>query len=948
LQLGSSQNPSWLNWRRNFVKLGSRTARPQNFSTNDIVKFWHDQCGLSLDEAIVLRDHISHQAFYGYVSPDIVELLKRLFPEVRQQQKAFTDEIAERMDRWGFDTKQLSVITGNLYPATLTPRHGFLRLNEDPTVAQALGQTIRNASTDPPGATSQLPSDKYWQDIGSPHLLSLDTTIKGKQTADIVFEYEVPIEMLVHPSSSGGRFGGSISEIVTVLDPATQASEVDVDLTLPTGIHPVISPSPDSVHELKNGKRSFRLHLKASRQNVHIKLLDFQTPDGASAYLSQFPRNKAEIETNLKLSGSIKNLTVQPLLQAVRYTQLRQFDAHKHLLEMRQTHPNFGGFDAITNQDKYLTLEAKQLYQWIEAKGQSPLFDGEKDFDLLESLFRQDLLAANESAVAELARHVEALSDKELSPKQRMGRSLVLCQRGVEPQKNLAHLLQLAKSNDELTMHGLRLIQAMTVEKASALPFVRQQIADAKRKKLAIPTSNPKWRKLHGKYNAGYHALRTFRSPQAASQLIAFIAKGNDSLIIQGAVDSLGTMTLPHLFDDLIKISGPVAASSHSGFYKYLELLIRSQPKRAIVVLGSMRKKHPQFATRITVLLADHGDRLQLPAAIETYNTSKNKEQLSAAVQSLKFFDDPNVIKQLKFRTGLDKWANESVLSLLRGRNGQRHAYPFIESFYHEFVKGKKANHHSYCVTAFEAAGDQRAIPHLMEILKTTERKDDAAHAIGNLMHDRRIYRSPRRLEYKLAGFIDDVQYPATPAVERDEALKMLLQTPEASMKGMLKRGRIKDLLSGDSSIVWQQEDEKRLRHLSQFGDTAVKHLLDASRECSLSARYQLKHLFKMAQAGSRVALRESAGNKSADIDQRRTAILTLGAMRDEKSVTVLANLLEDKLLRGNAIDALASIGTPDARQALRDLKGQLVSDEHDSVLRRNAWNAKLENAGLE
>jgi len=73
-----------------------------------------------------------------------------------------------------------------------------------------------------------------------------------------------------------------------------------------------------------------------------------------------------------------------------------------------------------------------------------------------------------------------------------------------------------------------------------------------------------------------------------------------------------------------------------------------------------------------------------------------------------------------------------------------------------------------------------------------------------------------------------------------------------------------------------------------------------------------------------------------------------LGAMRDEKSVTVLANLLEDKLLRGNAIDALASIGTPDARQALRDLKGQLVSDEHDSVLRRNAWNAKLENAGLE
>jgi hypothetical protein len=80
-----------------------------------------------------------------------------------------------------------------------------------------------------------------------------------------------------------------------------------------------------------------------------------------------------------------------------------------------------------------------------------------------------------------------------------------------------------------------------------------------------------------------------------------------------------------------------------------------------------------------------------------------------------------------------------SLLRAMQSKGAGEDAYPFVERFYHEFVKGKPAHNHLPCVGAFEAVGDKRAIPYLEEIIRTTERKTDAARAIGNLILDRRV-----------------------------------------------------------------------------------------------------------------------------------------------------------------------------------------------------------------
>jgi len=915
----------------------------------EIVKLLHDQCGLSHEDALVLRDYYASPTFSR---PATVDLLKKLFLEVRRERSEFTTEVLRRMSRSGFDTMMLSAITGKLYPAVHEQRRGFPNLWHDPTVkagSSTIGKRRSSADSETVASTApKLPPMGFWQAVGRPHLLTLDVPLAAKAHATVVIEYEVPVQTLQHPLSATIGFAGGVSQLVVVLDPATRAGAVDVSISLPRGLHPVISPPPEKITSGKDGRRFFTAGLRSPRQNLHMALIDFRTPQAASAYLARFRADGKTLDSVKRLHATTKNPSVQPLLKAAQYQLLlregRGLEAHKLLLQFQRTDPDFVGFAGLQKQSEssYLAREAKQLYEWIQLKSSSPQYEGDDDFSRFQSRSRNDSNVLKPAALAELAKNVHALKDADLSPKERLGRRFVLCQAGIEPRENLAKLLRMADFDRKLTQHVLRLIQAMTVEKPDALPFVLEQIADAKQKKKRVATTDPAWQKLHAKYNAGYHALRTFRSPQAAPRIIEFIRSTDaDSLLIQGAVSALGHMTLPDLFDDLIEVSGPVARSSVSAFYQYLDLLIRSQPDESVAALRRLRREYPKYASRISFLLSEQGDRLELPAAIEAYNTSTDRDRLAAAVQSLQSFGDPMVIGRLKYRHGLEKWMNESVLNILRRKGGDPSAYPFVEKFYHEFVKGRKASHHLDCVAAFEAIGDPRAIPYLKEIIQTTEGKRGAVRAVGKLMLPLRTKRRRDTRVHEFSACVYKVQDPHTTPEEWDAALKTLLEDPQASMEIIMRHGRVRDLLSGDSSSAWQAEDEDRLKYLSRFGDIAARRFLEAARGCSLTTRYQLAHLFNLLPAESRNVLCEAASNPAADLDQRRMAILALGRMRDPQAVTILGDLAEHELLLGNVIDALTNIGNTDAIRVLQKLKRQLEMED-GLTPRREVWLSKI------
>ena len=88
--------------------------------------------------------------------------------------------------------------------------------------------------------------------------------------------------------------------------------------------------------------------------------------------------------------------------------------------------------------------------------------------------------------------------------------------------------------------------------------------------------------------------------------------------------------------------------------------------------------------------------------------------------------------------------------------------------------------------------------------------------------------------------------------------------------------------------------------------------------------------------------MREAAGTPNVDIDQKRTAILALGMLRDENAVAILSDLIKVEILRGNVIDALTNIGKTEAIHVLQKLKRTLQA-ESDSTQRREVWLAKLE-----
>ena len=231
-------------------------------------------------------------------------------------------------------------------------------------------------------------------------------------------------------------------------------------------------------------------------------------------------------------------------------------------------------------------------------------------------------------------------------------------------------------------------------------------------------------------------------------------------------------------------------------------------------------------------------------------------------------------------------------------------------------------------------------------MVRTKDYKPTAAIAIGTLLLDRRsTKRKHDPARSALVQLVDKVNHLQPSTLERGRVLKGLLEYSVPAMQVIMSRGRVSDLLAGTSPSSWRADDTDRLKYLSRFGNVATRQLLKASRGSSLKTRYNLSQLLSLLPRESHEVLRESASNVSTDLDQRRTAILALGKIRDRESVPLIEGLLNDKVLRGSVIDALANIGTENAINAIRKLKQTLETAGH-ADLRQEVWISKIE-AGL-
>lgn len=900
-----------------------RERAAQLFQTmnHEIGRHLHDQCGLSLKHSQQLAQYFSASPPPGRPPREVIE---HLFPEVRQQREAYDAEARRLLNRWGIDAKQVSTLTGRLYHATEYRSQRPSAFGGDRPTFQEVVAAIKR------GENLPVPSDEFPPLLNHPFLVSFDLSIAGNGTSAIVMEYETRVSPQAVSTPAGPPAGPT--EIVAVVPPEARQTTTDVTVVTPPKFHPVISPAPDKVQTDQEGRRHYTMHREHLQQNVHLRLFDFQAENvnslGILTRLSLLgPRHPDDEVPELLqlLRDKIENLTVRPLLLAVqslipdRVGNVAAYEAYLQLVKEDSE------FAALPQLHKELTefYGVPAVYNWVKQKSRSPVFIDDDDFRRVGRSSDQSDDPLHPRDFEFLVTHVQALDVAELSVVEKLGRHFVLCEARIDPRENLAAILQIAEADDEAVIPALRLIGGLSIEKPQALPFVLKHVG--------LKTLPPRDPGRLRQYTATI-ALFSFRSPKIAQPLIEFIGSTEDSYFIQTAVDVVSEMSLPALFNDLVAIADRVADSSESAFYNYRDLLIQSNPDAAPAILEELYRKYPNYAPR---------DRMPREEAIATYQSSDDKERIQSAVLSLLALGDSAVITELNYREGLEEWTNNRLLSLVTRQRGFREAFPFVESFYDEFVKDSRQGSPYECIHAFEATGDPRAIPPLKEIVRTHERKTDAAHAIGALMLEQYQPYSYDEAQAELINLIHKLDRPAKIDAA---AWEQLLEDPESSLTLIMRFSRIRDLVSDQSPAEWQTQDRERFQYLKPFGTLAARQLLAQSRNASLQVRYNIAHLLSALPPEIYDLLRETAGDPDANDETRRASIQALGLAGDADSVAALADLLADKAYRTNAIEALAKIGTKRAQDALRRLKDQLEAEDRPT-LQQEVWLSKIEGA---
>jgi hypothetical protein len=822
-----------------------------------ILKHLHDVNGLSLPVADQVQSFIER----GSNRPPTA-LLRMIFPDIDALLKKQSTAHSKRLRDRGFDESIVSPFTGKLMPSSSMPMPYQRTLRNDETVLAELGR--------PKKKTSFVQRNR--EPLIAPMLISFEAPLEPKSAATVVIEYDTALLPMQHPASSSLTFG---SEEVMAVFPSPR--HVPFSVTCPAGFQPVIAPDPRVVASLKNGARRFDGQLNGEQSMLHVAVVNFAKDP--RSWTSRFPESDLRSQKDIQvLIDKVGNMTVRPLLMTSLYATLLQkgepWNAEQLSLQIRTDHSDFGGLlDSLPGR-LYQAREAKKLHEWVTQKAKSPHIKTKEDLNRFNELSGNDSQELTAAALAALANRVGRLKEDSLTLQEKMGRHFILCQAGVDTQKNLSALLELAEANPREAHASLNLIQYLTIEKPSALPFVIRQIdleLRAKARAGKVKTDGFEWIRQ----NHAYYAMGTFRSPKTAKQLIEFIHSTDDRLLVQGAITALGHMTLPDQFDELTGIADRIAASSGSGYIKYLDLLMRSDRDRAVPFLATLRKRHPKLAGYVMRSLSQSRIRMALPQAIEVYRTSKDvKGQLGTAISVIEDLAEPKDIAALEYRKGLPDWMNERLVSVIRSKGGDKSVFPFVEAYYKEFVQGKKKQHHLTCVKAFERIGDRRAIPYLREIFKTTERKRDAAEALGRLLLDRQIKRE-RIVDNSIDQNIRAITEPNQPDEKRAAAWKELLKTPEKSFDRVMVYSVVRSALE-DSHSEWDEDDAARCSFLSGFGDVAAARLLGESDGCSLHERYRIAQLLTLLLPGSNKLIQKTADDETADSDRRLTAQLAL------------------------------------------------------------------------
>lgn len=832
--------------------------KSQELLGGPILKHVHDVNGLSLPVAVQVKSFIERG---GNTPP--TALVRLLFPEIDAELKKKSEALSKRVRVHGFDESIVSPFTGELMPASSMPRPYQRTFRNDATVLAALGRP-----TPKPQPFVQRNRDM----LVAPTLISFEAALEPKSAKTVVIEYDAALLPMQHPLSSNFSIG--VEEVMAVFP---KPKDVPFSVTFPAGFQPIIAPAPRAAAILKDGTRRFDGRLDGEQSMLHVAAVGFAK--SPHSWTSRFPESDLRIREDLAtVIDKTENISVRPLMMTALYVSKLlhgdKWDAHELSLGIAKDHPEFAPLLDAVHKSHYGGREAKSMHEWVAEKAKSPHLKSDKDFNRFKQRSGNDSHMLTSGALKALAEKVGKLDPEKLSLQEKLGRLFILCEADVERKENLAEFLKLAEANPREAIYALKLIQFLTVEKPEAFPYVLKQFDLKLRDKARagkVKTDSFEWIRQ----NHAYYAMGSFRSPQVASGLIKFIQSTEDSLLVQGAVTGLSHMTLPDHFEELTKVADRIAAASHSGYIQYLDLLVRSDRKRAEPFLETLRKRHPKLAGYAMRALGRSRSKMALPQALAVYRTSKDvKGQVGSAISVITELAEPKDIAALEYRKGLPDWMNERLVSVIRTKGGDKSVFPFVEAYYNEFVKGQKKHNHLTCVRAFERIGDRRAIPYLREIFKTTERKRDASEALGNLLLDRRIKR-PRYTDNSMDENIRAISRPETPAEERAAAWKELLKTPEKSFDRMMVYSPLRSAIS-EAHSEWKEDDAVRLSFISGFGDLAAKRLLKESDGCSLHHRYRFAHILTLLLPGSRELIQKTAADDSVDADRRKTAQLAL------------------------------------------------------------------------
>lgn len=886
-----------------------------------LVTYLHDRRGLSLGVAQdVARWTSNGHVSFSQASP--ARFLQEMFPDLDDKRLAAKAERDKRLRRLGFDRKIVSSTTGELFTGTAAP---------PPRTSHWRDQTVERILS---GDAGDKVEDRTWGRMSEvpflPSLLTFDAPLEPGASADITIEYTVPVSPLSAGMQASYRPGPrGLPELQCALPPAWKRLPTDVEISVPPQFLAVVSPSPDST-TANNSGTVYTSRLTTPDANPHVVPVP-----GYNTWLMRispgFMGPNASRDEITKLASAVRNESVRPLMLALQYRdlmtipnrwrarQLAQLVAEKYpaspdITKQRELHPSANDMDKVC--------------AWIEKKSKSPQLDfGRALFDRPEDHTR--LINENASGnyrvlssaeLTELGELLRQQDESKLSLPERVGRHCLLCQAGIDRKKNLQSMLDLGDRHPEVVVSVLNCIAAMSVEKSEAVRFVIRQIDPRQHLNRDLRGDNP----ARLQQMSANWALQSFRSPKAALPLIAFTGTTEDPLLIQSTMRSLSRMATPELFNDLAGIADRLAGSRGVLSQQYIDLLGRCDRPRALLVLPQLRQQFPESSSVISAVLAQLGDRRELDAAIKAYETGE-REVAQNASNVLQNLATPDDIATLKYRSGLPHWCNEQLVFVIRLHGGPPEAFDFVERYYHEFVRGKPKFQYMTCIAAFTVIGDKRALPHLREILTNTERKSDAAQAIGTLQLGlRRSPSAPIIKSDNLHSSISRLMNGDSNNARREADWKLVLTDPEVTMQSIMQR-EIRWSIGLNNNGAMSARDLRRFAFLTRFGELPARSLLEASRGCSLPERYQFAQILSLLSVNTLPLIRSSAFDADADESERRTALLALGIVKDDASTNNIAAELNNLEFRMSAIDALERVESTGSETALAQFQKTLA-----------------------